>query len=276
MVVKAGFTKTVRLYNEERRGFITMAKDRKVGEVIGELMERYNIDEKTLAEKTKVSGLVIQKYLSELYKDNRSYLTFKRKVKAAFELDDGFFSEDHIWTPKPVVISDTDTKPVKVKKERKRKTENVISVKNVGNTPVEEGTQLFFDQKGKISEESTVVELPPEPKKKAVSTNKAVNQQDSLMTSIRLSGSKVKLSGKKKDITPENAVEWAEAYEGEIKQSIGKVFDVLKESLKGNFEKEDPKPAYPNRKIAEIVELASKAKEEDLNLIIMMLKKLSK
>ena len=39
--------------------------------------------------------------------------------------------------------------------------------------------------------------------------------------------------------------------------------------------KKEEKQAYSNKKIEEIVRIASKAKEDDLNLIIAMLKKLT-
>ena len=263
-----------------------MAKDRKAHEVVEELLCKYKIDEKGLAEKAGVSELVVRNYLSGLNKDSKNYSTFKGKVKKAFELGDDFFSEEHVWEPvaleanaEPVL----ETKPVRTRRPRKKP--------GAMDTDPEVGVQLVFDQKGKISQENEGNPLQPEEKQRkktegdlvkndtAEKKNAPKKQEvkaDSLMSTIKASGSKAKLSGKKKDITPEAAENWAAEYEEEVKQSIGKVFEVLKESLKENFVKEEMAPKYANRKITEIVELASKAKEDDLNLIIAMLKKITK
>lgn len=257
-----------------------MGKDRKVHEVVGELMEIHGINEKELAEKAGVSELVVRNYYSGLNKDSRNYARFKSKVQGAFELKDEFFSDEHIWTPKPVQV------PEKAEKEKKpEKTgKPVKAAKPKKKKPYSDVVQLFFDQKGQISEEVESVAEVTEKKaednekaeKKAVAKKQPSVQQDPLMSAIKLSGSKAKLSGKKKDITPEGAARWAGEFEEEIKQAIGKVFGVMKESLRGNFTLEEQKPAYQSKKIAELVELASKAKDEDLNLVITMLKKLTK
>ena len=262
-----------------------MGKDRKAHEIVGELMERYNINEKAFAERAGVSELVVLNYLSGLNKDSRNYARLKSKVKAAFELEDEFFSEEHVWTPKPVpeaVKEEKKEKPAKQTKPKKKKAYSDIA-------------QLFFNQKGQISEEPVKEEQIPEkevvkpavdtnipsveneaPEKKSSVKKQQAAPQDPLMSAIKLSGSKAKLSGKKKDITPEDASRWVGEYEEEIKHSVGRAFEVLRESLKENFTKEETKPVYTNKKIAELVELASKAKDEDLALVITMLKKLIK
>ncbi|MBR5179039.1 MAG: hypothetical protein IKW90_09625 [Lachnospiraceae bacterium] len=262
-----------------------MGKDRKAHEIVGELMERYNINEKAFAERAGVSELVVLNYLSGLNKDSRNYARLKSKVKAAFELEDEFFSEEHVWTPKPVpeaVKEEKKEKPAKQAKPKKKKAYSDIA-------------QLFFNQKGQISEEPVKEGQIPEkevvkpavdtnipsveneaPEKKSSVKKQQAAPQDPLMSAIKLSGSKAKLSGKKKDITPEDASRWVGEYEEEIKHSVGRAFEVLRESLKENFTKEETKPVYTNKKIAELVELASKAKDEDLALVITMLKKLIK
>ena len=266
-----------------------MGKDRKAHEIVGELMERYNINEKAFAERAGVSELVVLNYLSGLNKDSRNYARLKSKVKAAFELEDEFFSEEHVWTPRPV--------PEALKEENKEKLAKQAKLKK--KKAYSDIAQMFFNQKGQISEEPVKEEqiqekeAIKEPVKTTVDTNipsseneasekkSAVKKQqaapqDPLMSAIKLSGSKAKLSGKKKDITPEDASRWVGEYEEEIKQSVGRAFEVLRESLKENFTKEETKPVYTNKKIAELVELASKAKDEDLALVITMLKKLIK
>ena len=245
-----------------------MGKNRQAHEIVEELMAVNGIDEKTLAEKAGVSELVIRNYLSGLNKDSRSYARLKDKVKEAFGLGEDFFDESHVFTPAPVAVKEQE-KPVK---------DEIKPAKQKVNKK-EESTQLVFDLTGQISEETKKEIIKEEKTIKA--SNKDTKKQsapatDALMTSIKGSGSKAKLSGKKKDITPEAAAKWADEYEEEMKQSVGKAFSVLRESLKEVFKKEEAKPSYSNKKITEIVELASKAKEDDLNLIIAMLRKITK
>ena len=310
-----------------------MGKNRKVYEVIEELMTANGMDEKTLAEKVGVSELVIRNYLG-LNKDSRNYARLKGKVKDAFGLGDDFFDEGHILAQgiKPIAKNaDETTKSVKPapKKESKKKEKEESSKDNIEkpekpksakqkdvvvpndaeNTKVkkskivykdsalDEGKQLVFDIKGQISEEElskvqgeevnykeSVKNAMKTEAVKVTSNNEAVRKgkmkqsaapQDFLMLSIKSAGSKAKLSGKKKDITPESVEKWASEYEEELKQSVGRAFNVMKESLKANFTKDDNQPIYANKKIVELVELASKAKEDDLNLIIAMLKKIT-
>ena len=253
-----------------------MGKDRKAHEVVEELMVTYNVDVKGLAEKTGVSELVVLNYFSGLNKDSRNYVRFKGMVKKAFGLDEEFFGEGHVWEPVAITLPEKkEEKPAKPKKPRKKA--ETAQKKETSD----EGIQLSFDEKGQISQtepekpEGKDTEVKVTEVKKPESRKTPV-QQDGLMSAIRMSGSKAKLAGKKKDITPEDAVRWAEEYSEEIKQSIGRAFGVLSESLKDNFKKEDPNPVFANKKIAEIVELASKAKEDDLNLIIAMLKKITR
>ena len=273
-----------------------MGKNRQAHEIVEELMAVNGIDEKTLAEKAGVSELVIRNYLSGLNKDSRSYARLKDKVKEAFGLGEDFFDESHVFTPTPVAVKEEkkavkkEKKPVKseekaVKAEEKTVKEQEKPVKDETKpakqkvNKKEESTQLVFDLTGQISEETKKDIIKEEKTIKA--SNKDTKKQsapatDALMTSIKGSGSKAKLSSKKKDITPEAAAKWADEYEEEMKQSVGKAFSVLKESLKEVFKKEESKPSYSNKKITEIVELASKAKEDDLNLIIAMLRKITK
>ena len=253
-----------------------MGKNRQAHEIVEELMAVNGIDEKTLAEKVGVSELVIRNYLSGLNKDSRNYSRLKDKVKEAFGLGDDFFDESHVFVSAPVKEVKAGTKkPAKPRtKEKKESDASDVAAKSdvktetkagsKKNVPVsEEGVQLVFDQKGLILEEIKAKKQP-------------AASQDQLMSSIKSTGSKAKLSGKKKDITPEAAEKWADDYEEEMKQSVGRAFSVLKESLKEVFKKEEAKPVYTNKKITELVELASKAKEDDLNLIIAMLKKITK
>ena len=254
-----------------------MGKDRKVHEVVGELMAMNSIDEKALAEKVGVSELVILNYLSGLNKDSRNYARLKGKIKAAFDLGDDFFDESHIAVAIAGPTPKKEKKAAKSKKEPRAKKEKAEKKEP-------EGSQLVFDIKGDISEEKKP-ELPAEPVSevkaekvvKAAGTKKQSSAaQDPLMSAIKTSGSKARLSGKKKDITPDDAARWASEYEDEIKQSISRAFDVMRESLKDNFKEEEPSPIQSNKKISEIVELASKIKEDDLILIIAMMKKLAK
>ena len=266
-----------------------MGKNRQAHEIVEELMAVNGIDEKTLAEKAGVSELVIRNYLSGLNKDSRSYARLKDKVKEAFGLGEDFFDESHVFTPASAPVNvekktaKKEKKPVKseekaVKAEEKPVKDEIKPAKQKVNKK-EESTQLVFDLTGQISEETKKDIIKEEKTIKA--SNKDTKKQsapatDALMTSIKGSGSKAKLSGKKKDITPEAAAKWADEYEEEMKQSVGKAFSVLRESLKEVFKKEESKPNYSNKKITEIVELASKAKEDDLNLIIAMLRKITK
>ena len=126
-----------------------MGKDRKVHEVVGELMEIHGINEKELAEKAGVSELVVRNYYSGLNKDSRNYARFKSKVQAAFELKDEFFSDEHIWTPKPVQVPEKTEKENKPEKNGKP----VKAAKQKKKKPYSDVVQLFFDQKGQISEE---------------------------------------------------------------------------------------------------------------------------
>lgn len=280
-----------------------MGKNRKVHEVVEELMTLYRLGEKELAEKAGVSELVIRNYLTGLNKDSRNYARLKEKVKGAFSLGDEFFDESHVSVSVPKSVQSEEKKadePVKTKTIPKRK-KKTITIENASkdnsSSSVDEGTQLVFDIDGKISEEekqevdenhakADKAEKADQPDK----TNKTgkvkaagktaekeqANAVDSLISAIRTSGSKAKLSGKKKDITSEAAKDWASKFEQEIKESVEKAFDVLKKSLADNFSKEETKPVYANKKIAELVELASKAKEDDLNLVIAMLKKITR
>ena len=265
-----------------------MGKNRQAHEIVEELMAVNGIDEKTLAEKAGVSELVIRNYLSGLNKDSRNYSRLKDKVKEAFGLGDDFFDESHVFVPAPVKeVKAGIKKPAKPRtKEKKESAVFDVAAKSdvktetkagsMKNVPVsEEGVQLVFDQKGLILEEIKENKQPASPKT-AASKKQPAASQDQLMSSIKSTGSKAKLSGKKKDITPEAAEKWADDYEEEMKQSVGRAFSVLKESLKEVFKKEEAKPVYTNKKITELVELASKAKEDDLNLIIAMLKKITK
>lgn len=242
-----------------------MGKNRQAHEIVEELMAVNGIDEKTLAEKVGVSELVIRNYLSGLNKDSRNYSRLKDKVKEAFGLGDDFFDESHVFVPVPA--QEIKAKIPKTSKPREKKQKE--------SKAPDDGVQLVFDQKGLILEEIKEKKEPASPKA-AASKKQPTAAQDQLMSSIKSTGSKAKLSGKKKDITPEAAEKWAEDYEEEMKQSVGRAFSVLKESLKEVFKKEEAKPVYTNKKITELVELASKAKEDDLNLIIAMLKKITK
>lgn len=255
-----------------------MGKNRQAHEIVEELMAVNGIDEKTLAEKAGVSELVIRNYLSGLNKDSRNYARLKEKVKEAFGLGDDFFDESHVYVPAPAAVKE-EKKPAKIAKVKVEKNDGKKK------STALEGTQLVFDLKGQISEEDTkkdnsadISATKSKDKKVAESGSKkqSAPASDPLMSAIKSSGSKTKLAGKKKDITPDAAGKWAAEYEDEMKQSVGRVFSVLRESLKEVFKKEEAKPAYPNKKITEIVELASKAKEDDLNLIIAMLKKITK
>ena len=258
-----------------------MGKNRQAHEIVEELMAVNGIDEKTLALKAGVSELVIRNYLSGLNKDSRSYARLKDKVKEAFGLGDDFFDESHVYVPAPTPAVKEEKKPAKTKSAKVKVEKNEGEKK----APGLEGTQLVFDLKGQISEEENKKEDPVDSSSSKTKEKKAVNSEskkqstpatDPLMSAIKSSGSKAKLAGKKKDITPDAAEKWASEYEDEMKQSVGRAFSVLRESLKEVFKKEEAKPAYPNKKITEIVELASKAKEDDLNLIIAMLKKITK
>ena len=303
-----------------------MGKDRKAHEVIEEIMSINNIDAKALAEKAGLSEIVVANYLSGLNKDNRTYARLKGKLREAFGLDDKFFGEEHIWLPTEVKIEKKEERIEQPKKERKKseekegkkpldkekkegkkslvkeKKEDKKSLEKENDSLIDDGVQLVFDQKGKISKETETEEKRPlkeasatQPKEKnsKKSSGEAKGEEirkakektkeakkpsdsdlDSILTAIKLTGSKYKLSAKKKDITPEEAVKWLDAYEEELKQSIDRTFNVLRESLKANLLKEE-KQAYSNKKIEEIVRIASKAKEDDLNLIIAMLKKLT-
>ena len=253
-----------------------MGKNRQAHEIVEELMAVNGIDEKTLAEKAGVSELVIRNYLSGLNKDSRNYARLKEKVKEAFGLGDDFFDESHVYVPAAVKEEKKPAKTAKVKVEKNDGKKKSTAL---------EGTQLVFDLKGQISEEDTKkdnaadISVTKSKEKKAAdsgSKKQSAPASDPLMSAIKSSGSKAKLAGKKKDITPDAAEKWAAEYEDEMKQSVGKAFSVIRESLKEVFKKEEAKPTYPNKKITEIVELASKAKEDDLNLIIAMLKKITK
>lgn len=281
-----------------------MGKDRKAHEVIEEIMSINNIDEKAFAEKAGLSELVVTNYLSGLNKDSRTYARLKVKVKEAFGLSDEFFGDDHSWIPTAVNIEKKEEKTEPPKKERKKsgKKESKKPLEKEKNDPIDDGVQLVFDQKGKISQETgpedshllkeasavqpkvkihkkSSGEAKGEDSKKTKEKTKEVKKQadsnlDTVLTAMKLTGSKYKLSAKKKDITPEEAAKWIDAYEEEVKQSIDRAFNVLRESLKANLEKEE-KQVYANKKIEEIVRMASKVKEDDLNLIIAMLKKLT-
>lgn len=254
-----------------------MGKDRKVHEVVGELMAMNGIDEKALAEKVSVSELVILNYLSGLNKDSRNYGRLKGKIKEAFGLGDDFFDESHIAAAIAGPTPKKEQKTVKPKKESKAKKEKTEKKEN-------DGSQLVFDIMGDISEEKKpeitadpIDEVKKDTAVKASGSKKqSVAVQDPLMSAVKSAGSKAKLSGKKKDITPDDVARWASEYEDEIKQSISKVFDVMRESLKANFKEDELSPIQSNKKICEIVELASKIKEDDLSLIIAMMKKLAK
>lgn len=257
-----------------------MGKNRQAHEIVEELMAVNGIDEKTLAEKAGVSELVIRNYLSGLNKDSRNYARLMEKVKEAFGLGDDFFDESHVYVPAPAAVKE-EKKPARSKPAKTVKVEKTDGGKKM---PALEGTQLVFDLKGQISEEDTkkdnstdISAAKSKDKKTAESGSKkpSAPASDPLMSAIKSSGSKAKLAGKKKEITPDAAEKWAAEYEDEMKQSVGRAFSVLRESLKEVFKKEEAKPAYPNKKITEIVELASKAKEDDLNLIIAMLKKIT-
>ena len=98
-----------------------MGKDRKVHEVVGELMAMNSIDEKALAEKVGVSELVILNYLSGLNKDSRNYARLKGKIKAAFDLGDDFFDESHIAVAIAGPTPKKEKKAAKPKKEARVK-----------------------------------------------------------------------------------------------------------------------------------------------------------
>jgi len=253
-----------------------MGKERKAYEIIDELMETNGLDEATLAEKAGLSELVIRNYRTGLNKDSRRYSRLKEKLKTAFELEDNFFSEEHIRVSASVPKPDTEITEDKPKRTRRKSLEVGEKREKPAKMREDEGVQMVFDLKGDISEESMKKEQATEIIKKNGTKKTAAAAPDPLLSAIRSSGSKAKLTGKKKTITPEEAVKWAEAYEKETKQAVGKAFDVLKESLKKNFDGQNPKTVYNNKKITEMVELASKVKDEDLNLIIMMLKKFAK
>lgn len=255
-----------------------MGKDRKAHEMLEELLALNGLNERSLAEKIGVSELVIRNYLTGLNKDNRNYARIKAKIKESFGIGDDFFDESHVPAPGVEYKPEPERK---IKRAGRTAAKTTGADESKGALP-DKGQQPAADLNGAVTVEDKTDSMEEVPvkketgreEKKATAKKSQTIQTDPLLAAIKAVGNKAKLPGKKKDITPEAAEAWASAYEEEMKQSVARIFAVVRESLRANFVKEEAKPVYARKKVAEIVELVEKAKEEDLNLILAMLKKM--
>ena len=281
---------------------------KKAVDLLTELMGASGLDLAGMSSRMGLSEYTLNQYMEKLHKNDRVYMTLQKKIKSTFGLDDGFFEEGTVFTVADIIMPSAETKepetvPEKIterekkvyapsKKTRTAKTvpnmpdEKSAAVKKEAAAPAEESDRpeekesskdLHGDavtEKGKTNETGTR-KGEKAMEEKGTSTEDRKDIPGDLISVMRNAGTKMKVPAKKAAVTPEIMKEWADAFEKEVSEKIEKSFDVMKAAIAEAAEAER-KPVYPNRKIEEMVTLASKVKEDDLDIVIMILKKLTR